>query len=332
MPPFASASAPAMHAFRPMRGSSGMACPWTGPTSPSSQPSRGGHESDSMSGLVAILNRAGQPADSSLLTRMLAAAPHRGPDGFGGWFEGPVALGSAQLHSTPESLGERQPLSDKAAETWIVCDGRLDNRAELMAALGDALPDPETASDAACIAAAYGRWGEGCPSRLLGDFAFAIWDRRRRHLFCARDLVGIRPLYYRLTETSFYAASETRQLLNVPDAALRPNVGMMAEYLSGRLLSVEETLHDGILRLPAGHSLTVTSETIRVRRYDEIKLTRIRLRNDQEYAEAFLSHFREAVACRMRSHTAIGVTVSGGLDSSSVFGMACRLAGDQPGV
>src|SRR5205823_11977388 len=101
------------------------------------------------------------------------------------------------LHTTPESLHERLPATlPGRPDLAITADARLDNRAELGDALG--VPHPERAGlpDSALILLAYARWGERCPERLLGDFAFAIWDGRARRLFCARDPLGVKPFVY----------------------------------------------------------------------------------------------------------------------------------------
>jgi asparagine synthase (glutamine-hydrolysing) len=221
----------------------------------------------------------------------------------------------------------RQPCSDKSGARWITFDGRLDNRRELAHALGDDLPGSQTASDASYALAAYERWGERCPEQLLGDFAFVVWDGRRHQMFGARDPVGMRPFYYARTAEGFFAASEIASLLAV-SGSTRPNPGMLAEYLSGRVVTTTDTLHQDIVRLPAGHRLIVSDGGIRRERYYTVDPSaQVRHRTDADYVEQFLAIFREAVACRLRGHTAVGVTVSGGLDSSAVLGMAHRLMG-----
>src|SRR5262249_25801947 len=154
----------------------------------------------------------------------------------------------------------------------------------------------------------------------------AIWDTRRRRLLCARDPLGLRPLYYRVEGATLVWGSELRQL--VATLARRPqtNEGVLGEYLSNRLVSLDETLYRGILRVPPGHVLTAEGGRIRTRRYWDIDPSReIRYRDDDEYAEHFLELFREAVHRRLRSVGPTAIFLSGGLDSSSIVGAAARL-------
>src|SRR5690349_3439820 len=124
---------------------------------------------------------------------MLAALAQRGPDGAGQWIAGAAGLGQRMLWTTPESLHESQPLRNRRGDLVLTTDARLDNRPELIAALGLGNRPPGQLSDGELLLAAYERWGEQCPGHLLGDFAFAIWDERRRILFAARDHLGIKP-------------------------------------------------------------------------------------------------------------------------------------------
>src|SRR5215207_728845 len=137
-----------------------------------------------MSGLGGLLYLDGRPAEPSELQALGEALQPRGPDRAGLWRSGAVGLVHRLLQVTPESQSEQQPLVSSNGRLVITADVRLDNRAELCAALGlieAGQPDP------VLILAAYQRWGEDCAGRLLGDFAFAIWDEAERTLFCARD-------------------------------------------------------------------------------------------------------------------------------------------------
>lgn len=135
-----------------------------------------------MSGIWAILRLDGGPPEGA--DRMAARLARRGPDGQRAWQDGPIALGHALLATTPESLHESLPLRHEATGCVVTADVRLDNREELRTALG--LPD-RMIGDGELILRAYLAWGECCPTRLLGDFAFAIWDPQPRRLLAARD-------------------------------------------------------------------------------------------------------------------------------------------------
>jgi asparagine synthase (glutamine-hydrolysing) len=282
-----------------------------------------------VSGLAGVYGLDGRPVDVALLRRLIAAVAQRGPDGEGCWTDGPIGLGHRISHTTPESLAEKQPLLDESGALCLVLDGRVDNRAELAAWLRAAGIHLRTDTDAELVLRSYALWVDGCALRIVGDFAFVIWDRWRRRLFCARDPLGIRPFYYRADGPTFIWGSELRQLLDTLPLGPKPNEGVVGEYLSSRLVDSDETLYRGIRRLPPGHVLTVEDGRIRTTRYFDVDPRReIRYRSDDEYAEHFREILCEAVHCRLRSVAPVAVFLSGGLDSSSIVGVAARLARD----
>jgi asparagine synthase (glutamine-hydrolysing) len=290
-----------------------------------------------MGAIAARYHLDGRPVPATAIERAVAAVAARGSDGTASWREGPVGLGYAAFHATPESPLERQPLVSRCGDLCAVMDGRIDNREDLYSAAGgDGLPLPMV-TDAHLLLCAYRFWGEDCARRMLGDFAFCIWDRLRRQIFCARDPLGIKPLFYYSNTTTFLAGSEIQQLFTDPAVARDPNEGMVAEYLACALTSPEETLWNGIYRLPPGHSLTVKagsivkSGSITKRQYFAIDPERqVRHSSDAEYAEHFLELLREAVRCRLRSHGKAGILLSGGVDSSTVTAVAAGLDRERP--
>lgn len=279
-----------------------------------------------MSGILALWNLDGQPIDPRLLQRLNDMMAHRGPDGDGIWMAGAAGLGHRALHTTPESPFEQQPLQDASGHLCLTFDGRLDNRIEIKADLERNGLSPRLDTDAELIILAYRCWGENCPQYLIGDFAFAVWDDRHRRIFCARDHVGVRPIYYYAGPRFFLCSSELRTILEHPAVPREPNEGMVGEYLASSITSQTETLYRDIYRLPPAHSLTISASGIQVRRYWDIDLLQeIHYRTDDVYAEHFTQVFKEAVRCRLRSLGSVGAELSGGLDSSSVVGMAAEL-------
>lgn len=278
-----------------------------------------------MGGIAAEYRMDGTPVSALALDRVAAAMAHRGIDGTAAWREGNAGLAYAAFHTTGESAGERQPL--ESGDYSLVFDGRLDNRAELCAALDE----PATGSDARLALAAYLRWSEECAARLLGDFAFILWDRPRRQLFAARDAMGVRPLYWHLAGTTFRAGSEFQQFFTTPEVAHEPNEGMVAEYLACALSTPDETLWKGVYRLLPGHWLVARDGQVRIRKfYDPDPKREIRYSTDAEYAEHFLELLREAVRCRLRSPHRAGILLSGGVDSSTVAAVAAQVSGGAP--
>ena len=277
-----------------------------------------------MSGIAGIYNLDGQPVDPALLAGMTSAVADRGPDGVGHWIDGPVGLGHRMLQTTPESLHEKQPLGDDGnSSLCLIFDGRVDNRDELRAEIESKGARLRSDTDAEIVLRTYEVWGEACPGKIVGDFAFAIWDGRNQQLFCARDFLGIKPFYYYADARRFLCGSELQQLVADPTIQRTPNEGVVGEYLTGSLTTTEETLYRGIFRLAPAHYLVVRRDGIRKGRYWDIDPKKqIKYRTDREYAEHFFSSFREAVRCRLRSQAAVGAHLSGGMDSSSIVAMA----------
>jgi asparagine synthase (glutamine-hydrolysing) len=280
-----------------------------------------------MSGIVAIFNSDGAPADEALLRRMLAAAAYRGPDGVGVWRQGPIALGHLMLRTTPESLHETQPLLDGPGNLCLTFNGRLDNRDELIDLLyerGGA--DAAGLPDSAIVIRAYEHWGLDSVEHLRGEYAFALWDRRERRLVLVRDALGTRTLYYSWNGRTCVAASELHQVLLHPFVSLSPNEGMIGEYLCGLLYQKDETLFRDVRRLAPGEMAVVDAGGFRLRRYYEPQPQKvIQYRNPDEYVDHFLDVFGQAVRSRMRAIDGVGAQLSGGLDSSTVVGVAQSL-------
>ena len=283
-----------------------------------------------MSGIAAVWRLDGAPLPRAALDGVAERLSPTIPDAVGSWLDGPIGLAHRMLHTTPESLQEKLPLAD-GSDVVVTADARLDNRDELIPMLGLVQRARGGIGDGELILRAWERWGEDCPRHLLGDFAFALWDARQRVLFCARDPIGARPLYYHLSPRLFAVASEARALLALPDVPRHlDEVRIVAHFLPG-LADREATFHASIRRLPGGHALAVGLPHARPRAYWQLDPTReSRDGSDAVYAEAFRELFTEAVRCRLRSAFPIAAALSGGLDSSSVVCVtrALRQAGN----
>lgn len=279
-----------------------------------------------MSGIVGIYRLDGGPVDPKVLQAAHARFAHRGPHGGGCWHEGPVGLGHQLLRTTPEADLTGQPLSE--GDFVLTADARLDNRSELMRALGLRRSASEV-SDAQLILAAYRQWGARCPEHLIGAFAFALWDGRDRRLFCARDPMGVRPFYYSHTPGAlFTCSSNIHGLLAQPSVPCRVNDTWVAFYLGRVMHDTAITAYEGIDRLPPGHVLSISPEGLATRRYWSLEEAPEQvMASDEAYVDAFAARFREAVRCRLRGPDPVGVELSGGLDSSSVASVAQEVLG-----
>ena len=281
-----------------------------------------------MSGIVGIWNLDGAPVDSHLLESMRRSIAHRGRDGEGQWLEGSVGLGCQLSRTTPESADERQPLMGGSG-TALVFDGRLDNRAELLGTLGDHSDLRHNSPDSAIISAAYDFFGENVPEKLVGDFALALFDPARNRLLLARDVLGVRPLHYCRRLDAVLIGSEIKALLAHPAVDARPNDDAIADFFLDHIHDLRATFFAGIFSLPPAHQAVVTREGVRIWRYwDFDPSDRLRLDSFEEYAEAFEQLLREATRRRMRSSHPVAISISGGLDSSSILSLAASLSKD----
>lgn len=268
----------------------------------------------------------GGPVAEGALRKMTDAVAYRGPDGINHWVQGSVGLAHLQFCTTPEALREQQPLVSEG-NIVVVCDGRVDNRAELLQELQILAPVTSESTDVDLVLSAYLAWGVDCVQHLFGDFAFAVWDQVEQRLFCARDHLGMRPFHYYFDGRRFIFGSEIMSLLQHPDVADELDEETMALYLLGRIGDSERTFYRNIKQIPPGHSLTVTGEGISKQLYWELKADQpIVLAADEDYVARFHELFDQAVRCRLRSITPVAVTLSGGLDSSSIACTAAKIS------
>ncbi len=276
-----------------------------------------------MSGIVGMWNLDGKPVEREVLARMSATLAHRGLDGEEMWIEGPVGFACQLFRVTPESAEETQPMVG-ASGAVLVFDGRLDNREDLLADLKDSYQVSSSSPDPALVLAAYESFGDRLPERLVGDFALGLFDPNRQQLLLARDAIGIRPLYYCRTGDTFLFASEIKALLAHPAVSTRPDDNVLAQYFLGRQQETRGmTFFEGVWSLLPAHTAVCTPQGFVTRRYWDFDASRpIRLGSFAEYADAFREQFERAVRRRLRSMYPVAVSLSGGLDSSSIFCLA----------
>ena len=270
-----------------------------------------------MSAITGIFYRDGRSVNSELIKKMNDRLSHRGPDGSAVWCNGSVALGHQMLWTTSESLHEKLPFEDEDLGLVITADARIDNRNELSNELD--IEDKENISDSYFILKAYEKWGEKCPEKLLGDFAFAIWDKNEEKLFCARDHMGVKPFYYYLDDDMFVFGTEIKSLFSLSEVPRSINEIRIADHFAFFVEDKEITFYEGIIRLPPAHTFTVSFDRFYQREYWFLNPEyEIQLDSDKEYVNEFKNIFTESVRCRLRSAFPIGSMLSGGLDSSSI--------------
>ncbi len=273
---------------------------------------------------IFLLDGAGV-ADLELIHRMRAVAVHRGPDDHGVLRDGPVGLGFNRL-SIIDLAGGHQPMANADESAWIVFNGEIYNFLELREELERAGHQFRTRSDTEVILQGWEAFGEEVVHKLRGMFAFAIWDRRRRMLFCARDRLGIKPFYYHHTEGRLLAfASELKSLLEVPQIPREVDPIALEEFLRHRYVIAPRTMLRGVLKLPPGHTLSATTRGVRIDRYWELPLDQApEPRPEAAILEEFDTLFRETVRRHLIADVPLGAFLSGGLDSSAVVAMMAR--------
>ena len=278
-----------------------------------------------MSGIAGIVNFDGAPIDRDLLSRMTDYMTFRGPDAREIWTDGTVGLGHTMLRTTWESNAEKQPLT-LYGNTWLIADARIDARQELVTKLEGKLSRRFTQipTDAELILHAYEAWGEDCVKHLIGDFAFIIWDGRSRQLFCARDHLGVRQLYYAFNGTSFLVSNTLNCLRIHPAISNNLNETAIGDFLLfGLNQEPGTTVFADIKKLPQGQVLVVSSGNLRLKQYWTPSATQLNHRQPADVIEGFLDLLSRSVTDRLRTASA-GISMSGGLDSPAIAAMAVK--------
>jgi asparagine synthase (glutamine-hydrolysing) len=256
---------------------------------------------------------------------MLDAQRRYGPDASDHWAGGDVAVGRNLAHLLPEDDFDAQPVVGGGGRFILVADLRIDNRGELGAALGVDGPRLAAWSDSALLLAAWERWQEACLDRLIGDFAFALWDAERRALCLARDFAGSRPLHFHASPRLFAFSSMPAGLHALPEIERAPDLDFAARAIAAGVPPNSGSWFAGVERVRPGHLLTVSAAGASQRRWWKPPAAAIRLADGNAYAEALRAHLDEAVRARLRGQDHVAAHLSGGLDSSAVATSAAHL-------
>jgi asparagine synthase (glutamine-hydrolysing) len=255
---------------------------------------------------------------------MTGALRHRGPDGHGRYISGPVGLGHARLSIIDIERGT-QPMSNEDGTVWTVYNGEIYNFKELKRELEGLGHVFRSDSDTEVIVHLYEQYGFECVSRLQGMFAFALWDENRKTLFCARDRVGIKPLYYTDTGKSFVFGSEIKALLQDADVARDVDHRVVDTFLTFTYVPGHETMIRGIRKLPPGHFLIVRDGKVTCRQYWDLKFPESPApRSLESAAQELRSLLQSTVRDHMISDVPVGVLLSGGVDSTAILSCAAE--------
>jgi asparagine synthase (glutamine-hydrolysing) len=276
-----------------------------------------------MCGIAGIFDLKGRPVADAEIKAMTESIRHRGPDDEGHFVERGLALGSRRLSIIDLSPAGHQPMANEDGSLLLSYNGELYNFLELVPLLEASGHTFHSRTDSEVVLHAYEEWGPACLDRFNGMFAFAIWDRRSRRLFLARDRFGIKPLYYALQNGRLVFASEIKALLR---AGIRRAVSpeALVEYFTFQNVLSDLTLFDGVRMLPAGHTLTATEDGLSVERYWDLTPEPDESVGESEWAARVRGAFEEVVTRQLISDVPVGSYLSGGMDSGSIVSVASR--------
>jgi asparagine synthase (glutamine-hydrolysing) len=280
-----------------------------------------------MSGIAGVYYRDRRIVENDTLHCMGASLAHRGLDGISYFRKDYIGLVQCQTYDTPESCFAILPNRIENDKYVLVFHGRIDNRDELYRKLYFT-GILASIADSDLLMAAYLKWGTSCLEHLLGDFAFALWDSAQQQLFCGRDHMGVKPLYYYLSDSQFVFASEIKALHTLSEVPKLENTDRIADYVMEIETDKESTFFKDILRLPPGHFMVIYPDKASCVRYHDFTAAKLHCRNSKEYEEQFRDLFIDAVKVRLRSAFPVGAYLSGGLDSSSIVCTAMGLCRD----
>lgn len=271
-----------------------------------------------MCGICGMVNyRDGERLDRRLTLAMCAAMRHRGPDGVG-YFDRPeVQFGHVRL-SIIDLGGGAQPMSNEDGTVHVVFNGEIYNYPQLrpqLLARGHAL---KTHCDTEVLVHLYEDHGANLVDHLLGDFAFALWDEKRKYLLLARDRLGVKPVYYVDMGGRLAFASEMCALAALPDLPREIDASAVSTYLAIHRIPAPRTIYRDVRKLLPGHRLEIENGRVRVSRYWDVRMAPDEGRSEAQYAEELRALMDDAVRGQLMSDVPLGVFLSGGVDSSAV--------------
>jgi len=279
---------------------------------------------------IAIPTNVDRRVEEALLVSMRDSLVHRGPDDAGIFWDGKVGLGHRRL-SIVDLGGGHQPMMNEDGSIQIVFNGEIYNHKDYRPMLEDRGHRYRSVCDTETIVHLYEEFGASVVEYLRGMFAFAIWDNTQRRLLLARDRLGIKPVYYTLSDDGIlHFASEIKALVKARAVVPELNYGALADFAANRYTSGEETLFRGVKRLLPGHILIWQNGSVEIKRYwDASFIGPDEQFSDEEYVEQFDELFRESVRLRLMADVPLGMFLSGGIDSSAIAGVMSKLVPNQ---
>jgi asparagine synthase (glutamine-hydrolysing) len=272
--------------------------------------------------------------DKETINTMLNTIVHRGPDDSGVWHggRGSVVLGQRRLAIIDLSPGGHQPMLADDGKTVITFNGEIYNYLELKQELESKGVRFRSQSDTEVLLKGYEVWGGNVLDKLVGMFAFVLWDERKQQLFCARDRAGEKPLYYAQGERGFAFASELQALAVLPWVDTTLDREAVALYLNHSYIPAPHSIYKGVRKLPPAHAMTIDAKGMKTWRYwDPVAFVSQGVVDisEGEALEQLEALLRSSVKGQMIADVPLGAFLSGGIDSSTVVSMMQELS-DRP--
>lgn len=277
-----------------------------------------------MCGIVGYMNLNGAMVDANIIDNMCQTLVHRGPDEAGTFVDKNIGIGMRRLSIIDLKTGT-QPITNEDNTLYIVFNGEIYNYRELKPDLVNKGHIFRTNSDTEVILHLYEEHSEGCLEYLNGMFAFAIWDKRKKKLFCARDRLGIKPFYYFLDKDRLIFGSELKTILEEKGLDLGLNFEALSQYLAFEFIPFPNTLIKNIKKLPPGHFMYAGDDGVQIRQYWYPENIEEKVRSEADVIEELYSLLKDSVSLRLRSDVPFGAFLSGGIDSSSIVALMSDL-------
>ncbi len=280
--------------------------------------------------MCGIIGVAGNIPEKKIIEEARDSIRHRGPDDAGIYYapEEGVSFGHRRLSIIDLTSAGHQPFHSNNDQYIVTFNGEIYNYLELKQELKDVY-EFKTNTDTEVLLAAYQHWGEACLNKFNGMFSFAIWDREKKKLFCARDRVGIKPFYYTYNNDTIAFASEIKALIAM-GVEKKINEGILFDYLRYGLYDhTDETFFEGVRVLPPGHYLIFSGGKLEIKKYWDLADVKIQKDiSEEEVEKTFRELLQNAIELRFRSDVKVGLNLSSGLDSNSLYHYALAVTNE----
>ena len=276
-----------------------------------------------MSAIFGIIDFEGRPIREEWIRSMQDDLAHRGPDRQDIYREESMFLGHMLLQVTPESIYDKSPYEEDGFV--ITAYARLDEREAIMDRIGTPKRERESITDPLLLLRSYLKFGKDFVKDIYGDFAFAIWNKEKKELFCARDQMGVKPFLYYFEDNRFVFSTELKSIVKLPFVKTEIDQVYLRNSALAFDFDVAKTTWKNLVRLKAANSLTISNSKIVTNEYWDLKYEpNYEYKNEKKAVDKLRELLEVAILDRMRVIGEIGIPLSGGLDSSAIACIAAQ--------